>query len=1018
MGQPSKLCLDLNASIGIDDKSCDDNNNPIHDIVNHVSEYIDADQVNYFLNGCLNGNDISIMHINARSLKKNFDSVNQLVASINCSLSAICISETWLNEATSSLFNLPGYTFISNSRPCRSGGGIGIYLNEILNYKILPKYSKMCPHIESLVVEVNAGNSCKFILGCIYRPPDADVICFNDDLDNILNSLSAGYNKSIFLVGDFNLDLLKFTSHQPTETFLHNMLSKSLFPLIRNPTRITDNSASLLDNIFTNKLDGVFYSAIIHSDISDHFPVIMRYNHNVRNATKTMKKKESIPIRTYTPDSIASFNNSLMMANWQVMYDCATNADDPHNIYDKFMEIYSNAFDTSFPCRTHRKPHKLTPRTPWITKGLIVSCNRKARLYCIYCKSRTDDNKRNYTKYRNKLQSLINRAKKDYFVSKFDAAKGDTKKTWQIIGETLNSKHKENLPDSFTINDVYTTNKIDIASEFNNFFSNIGANHSAAIQPTDVDPSHYLLSATQSSMALFPTSSNEIINIVNSLSSKDSYGHDNIPIKILKSSIHSIAAHLSFLVNHSFNLGYFPNALKIAKVCPIFKSGARDSITNYRPISLLPSFSKVYEKALHDRLTSFLTANKIFVSNQFGFRKGHSTYMPIMDLYDKVTEAMQRKEFVLAVFLDLAKAFDTLDYSILCNKLHHYGVRGIALSLFRDYLTNRKQYVKFHDTCSSTKSMHFGVPQGSILGPLLFLLYVNDIVHCSSILRLLLFADDTTAINSNVNYKDLITNTNCELAKLSIWFRANKLSLNISKTNFMIFGSKHIPINSLNLLSIDDNVIERVSTVKFLGVVIDDKLSWGPHIKLVAVKLSKGLGILYRVRYCVPASVLRIIYDSLIYPYLTYCTLVWGGAYPSLKKTIVVLQNKIVRIITFSDYRASSLPLYRKLNFMCINDIYMYQVVLFMFQLRNNLLPVSCQHYCVPNDFPNYNTRGIRSFYKLLPYRSNLRKYSISIIGPLFWKDIPNTLQNIPYLFNFKRELKSWIINQHSYAIN
>ena len=157
-----------------------------------------------------------------------------------------------------------------------------------------------------------------------------------------------------------------------------------------------------------------------------------------------------------------------------------------------------------------------------------------------------------------------------------------------------------------------------------------------------------------------------------------------------------------------------------------------------------------------------------------------------------------------------------------------------------------------------------------------------------------MFADGTTAINSNVNYKDLITSTNCELAKLSIWFRANKLSLNISKTNFMIFGSKHIPINSLNLLSIDRNAIERVSTVKFLGVVIDDKLSWGPHIKLVAIKLSKGLGILYRVRFCVPASILWIIYDSLIYPYLTYCTLVWGGAYPSLKKSIVVLQNKIV----------------------------------------------------------------------------------------------------------------------------
>ena len=323
-------------------------------------------------------------------------------------------------------------------------------------------------------------------------------------------------------------------------------------------------------------------------------------------------------------------------------------------------------------------------------------------------------------------------------------------------------------------------------------------------------------------MVLFPTTVNEIISIINNLSSKVSFGFDNIPTNVVKLSAPYIATQLSYLINYSFDRGIFPDQLKIGKICPIHKQGDKKLIANYRPISILPVFSKVYEKAIYTRLDSFLKSNNILTDNQYGFRKGHSTFMPNQDLYDKISLASQNNEHVIAIFLDLAKAFDTIDHSIMCDKLYYCRVRGTALELFRNYLSNRKQYVSYNGVTSRFLDVSLGVPQGSILGPLLFIVYINDFVKSTSTLTSYLFADDTTVLHSDRDFINLTSMVNSELCKISAWFKSNRLTLNAAKSNYIIFGSKRLPSTDCSkLISMDGTYLGRVESTKFLGVLID-----------------------------------------------------------------------------------------------------------------------------------------------------------------------------------------------------
>lgn len=436
------------------------------------------------------------------------------------------------------------------------------------------------------------------------------------------------------------------------------------------------------------------------------------------------------------------------------------------------------------------------PNQPWFTQGLKISCKRKTTLYKKSIRNNAFFS--SYRKYRNMYNKLIKLAKKNYYNRILHDVKGDLKKTWTILREIISKvKNKCTVPDLLNLIQPETfclklENPNSIAEYFNSFFASTGDRTSSTIPNNyNTDPLSYMEQINvNESMFVTPIDIKEVITVTLSIKSKSSTGHDDISNNLVKKIIANIARPLTHIFNQSFVTGIFPDTYKLAKVIPLFKSGNKHDPNNYRPISLLPSFSKILEKLMHKRLIKFITKHDLIYPEQYGFLRGRSTEHAMLDIIYRITEAIENKKLTLGIFLDLSKAFDTISHSILINKLTIYGIRGTSSKWFQSYLSNRFQYVHTGRATSSYQSVTAGVPQGSVLGPLLFLLYINDMPAISSILNYILFADDTTGLYSAPTLDDLFLSVNNELEKLDTWFSVNKLLINLKKTNFVLFMTR------------------------------------------------------------------------------------------------------------------------------------------------------------------------------------------------------------------------------------
>ena len=347
---------------------------------------------------------------------------------------------------------------------------------------------------------------------------------------------------------------------------------------------------------------------------------------------------------------------------------------------------------------------------------------------------------------------------------------------------------------------------------------------------------------------------------------------------------------LTYIINLSISQGHFPDELKLAKVIPIYKSGEKQMIENYRPISVLSFFSKNLEKIVANYVLNFLDQHAILYDHQFGFRRGHSTSHAIISLVEKVSRSLDTGKIVVGVFLDLKKAFDTVDHKILLDKLYAHGLRNNIYEWFRSYLANRSQYVMYNNSKSETKHITHGVPQGSILGPLLFILYINDFSRASDLFFSILFADDISVFIEGQSYTGVIETMNKELKKIVNWLNSNKLTLNIKKTHYMIFHRSRI--KKKLKITLHNQTIFETNSLKFLGVIIDNNLKWHAHIGYIKNKISKSIGIIYKARKYTNKKTLITLYYSFIFPYLIYCNEIWGNACQTHLDPLIKLPKK------------------------------------------------------------------------------------------------------------------------------
>ena len=440
---------------------------------------------------------------------------------------------------------------------------------------------------------------------------------------------------------------------------------------------------------------------------------------------------------------------------------------------------------------------------------------------------------------------------------------------------------------------------------------------------------------------------------------------------------------------------------------------------NYRPVSLLPAISKIFEKVVHIQLYSYFKDNKLFFKSQYGFRDEHSTELAALELVDHLHNELDKKNVPIAIYMDLSKAFDTLDHNILLHKLKHYGVNGSELSWFESYLTHRYQYVEVNGVKSTYQTLATGVPQGSVLGPLLFLIYMNDIPNASSILKFILFADDTSLLDT-INLSISPENTfdpnrlNHELTKIYDWLAVNKLSLNISKTKFMVFHHPNKLIPQNYEIKINDTIVERVHDFCFLGLTLNENLNWKTHVNNISNKVSKYTGILNSLKRILPSYILRTLYCSLIQSQFNYCILAWGFNCNRIEKT----QKKAIRIITCSRYNEHTEPLFKALNLLKIKDLFELNLLKFYYKLKNNHLPFYFSSFIVEtmNDIHHYDTRSSG----LIPANVTRTHFAQNCIRnklPPLVNDTDNAIISKIYTHSFKgfsNYAKNAIINNYS----
>lgn len=759
-------------------------------------------------------------------------------------------------------------------------------------------------------------------------------------------------------------------------------------------TRETIATKSLIDHVCSNLKDNNFHLAIVDSSFSDHKQIFLEVK---RYKTERIKKVE------YTTIDYNKF--------YKQYEEIAVN--NKEHKYEKFEESLLSCLSKS---KIIKSKIMNPPRQDWIKKEIIDEINHRNLLWQ-KCKTDSSDfNVKEYEKSKLKVTKIIQNAKNTYYYKRFIDNVSKPRKMWRLINDLSGNKIKlNNGPDSIETDNGVITNKSEICKYLNTYFSNVGSSLANLIPDKfkkNISKQVFGKKGNTELQCITPATNAEVVKIIDDLDANTGSGIDGISTKCIKSVKNLIVTELTECINKCLAEGIFPDSLKIAKVTPLYKSGNKSDCSNYRPISVLPVIAKIFEKILYKRLESFLKSGKILYHKQYGFRPKHSTLSATIDLVTKIKNKIDQKQIALGIFVDLRKAFDTISPDILIHKLSHIGITGNALKIFESYLQNRQQIVKINQYKSCSRVITCGVPQGSILGPLLFLIYINNISHLGLKGDISLYADDTSLFYFGHSIECIIPQVQNDLKILNEWFQMNLLTINVTKTNFVIFAAKNKKVTTNIQLEINNHVLERKSQEKYLGLILDKYLNWKSHIEKIKRKLLSLTGLLQNIKKSLPRKVRYIIYNSLVKPHIDYLIEVWGTAGKNNLEILQRAQNRLIKILFNYKFLTSSRKIYEDTKIMNIKQSYMYYTCILIRKILNNEINTSIKF----TKKHELQTKKLRNTNHLVTRRArtNYGKKNIEFDGVNIYNKLPTYIKESKTMAKFKKLLKLHIIGTYT----
>ena len=969
------------------------------------------------------------LSINIQSLQSKFDQLcvelNEF-ESKNVSIDIIALQEIW-DVSHPELFVIPGYKpLICKQRRGMRGGGVGFFVKDYINAQILDELSPFENKIiEAVTIRVSYQDKKPILLTSLYRSngilpnvtSSQQMERFIDKFGNLLAQIN-DCNSESYLFMDSNIDLLKL-NESSSANFLNLIFEKSFLQAIGKATRFQNNSKTLLDQIIFNKKCETIQSGTLISDVSDHFfTFIVPPNRYIA----PQQAHPSIVTRDYSLNNLNNFKIQLSEKNW----DNVLNSLDVDAAYNEFWNIYTTCHDTSFPLKRKRFNKNFHKKKPFMTLGLLISRKTKNQLHKLSISEPSAFNTQKYKQYKTLYFRTLRGAKKLYFTNKLKENAKNPKKIWQTLNEILGKTKKCESPSEININDVPETDPTKIADHFNTFFTSVGKKIANDVQNVSVQPEDYINYGREiPQLVLGNTTREHILKIISKFKAKPSKDIHGVSTKMIKFIGPEIAKPLAHIFNLSLTNGTFPEMLKQCRVIPIFKAGSHLECDNYRPISLLSSISKILEKIVAEKLLFHLNSNDLLYTHQYGFIPNRSAEQNLLHIVNYVTAALNDGNFCVGVFLDLKKAFDVCSHSILLKKLNKMGINGTAHKWFENYLKGRSQKVDINGHLSSEQELDISVIQGSTLGPILFLCYINDFYSATTLFSVL-FADDTTCLSQGKKLNDLLEYVKNELQKIAVWFRSNKMAVNTSKTKFIVFRTHGKKINPEECVltfnnnepgqPVDPSLIYNIDRIysdgqeknfKLLGILFDEYLSFDAHVSSLCVKISKSLFCLNRIKNFIDKHSLKMLYYAMVHSHLSYCINVYGSANTTNLQRLRVKQKEAIRVINNAGYRDHTAPLFKENGILAIDEMIKLSNLLFMHRFINRNLPLSFHDL--------WSLNRIQNPARLLRNANDLRipahNYATLKRLPLFtfpriWNEEDAARKTIPSLKLYKKETR------------